>query len=53
MAGISRFSRRGVSDDKWQGKGDATWHPKSVTLGIKKGWLTLSDMDGMNSMAHN
>ena len=27
--------------------GDATWHLKSVTLGIKKEWLTLSHMGGM------
>ena len=32
--------------------GEATWHLKSVTLGMKKEWLTLSHMDGMNSMAH-
>ena len=32
--------------------GDATWHLKSVTLGIKREWLTFSHMGGMNSMAH-
>ena len=34
-------------------RGDATWHHKKVTLDIEKGWLTLSHMEGMDSMAHN
>ena len=32
-------------------RGDATWHHKKVTLGKKKVWLTLSHMEGMDSMA--
>ena len=32
--------------------GDATWYHKSVTLGIKKEWLTISHVWEMNPMAH-
>ena len=36
MVGISRFSRRGVSDDTWQGKEMPHGTSKGVTLGIKE-----------------
>ena len=36
MVGISRFSRRVVSDDTWQGKEMPHGTSKGVTLGIKE-----------------
>ena len=35
VVGISRFSRRGVSDDTWQGEEMPHGTSKGVTLGIK------------------
>ena len=41
MVGISRFSRRMVSDDTWQGRG-CHMAPQKCDTWHKKEWLTLS-----------
>ena len=42
MVGISRFSRRGVSDDTWNGEEMPHGTSNRVTLGIKRNGSQLA-----------
>ena len=52
VIGISRFSRRGVSDDTWQGYGMPHGTLKGVTLGIKE-MAHIEPHGWHDPMAHN